>query len=436
MLTRFRLGNSDKVYALLDNVVRSLLRFAIAVALAHLVGKADYAVFVLATAVDISLQGVANSLLVAPLITLAPGRPEPEQRALFAHTVRGLRLWLALLSGVLVLLMLAAPRWEIDPLLVAGFGLSTMLWCVCLISRGWRLARFGARRAFWGDAAAYAFLGLGLTVVALRGWDPVFAFGWLSAAAAVLAILVMGFPTRFARSLEPQLAGRVRSMRTPMAIGTVANSVCTRIHPLVLAAAGRAATVADFGAASTLVGPMRLLSMSMSGVLRPRFSLYFNRRHFGKIRRALKLTLGGFGAAGLAGILVSGLIGGRLGQLVFGSAYSDLGSVLPWAAGFATFEAVGATLVVLIQVVLPDGASLATRYRLFAMVLTLLLSWPACAGFGAAGAFAAACAIEVGFVGALLLVLRQRRPLAIDGADRTSVTDPQLRLVEPGLSRS
>ena len=74
-MIRLRLGNTDKVYALLDNVARSLLRFAIAVALARLVSKADYAVFVLAAAIDISLQGIANSILVAPLITLAPGRP-------------------------------------------------------------------------------------------------------------------------------------------------------------------------------------------------------------------------------------------------------------------------------------------------------------------------------------------------------------------------
>ena len=51
-------------------------------------------------------------------------------------------------------------------------------------------------------------------------------------------------------------------------------------------------------------------------------------------------------------------------------------------------------------------------------------------------AFAAACFIEVGFVGALLLVMQRLRPLAADGSDRTSVKDPQLGLTVPGLSQS
>ena len=89
-----------------------------------------------------------------------------------------------------------------------------------------------------------ANLALGLALVTLGGGDPVFAFGWLSAASTLLALLVMGFPVRFGEPIEARLAGRVRALRParPLAAGHVVVEPCEPVASLLEA---DAALVAD-----------------------------------------------------------------------------------------------------------------------------------------------------------------------------------------------
>jgi O-antigen/teichoic acid export membrane protein len=157
--------------------------------------------------------------------------------------------------------------------------------------------------------------------------------------------------------------------------------------------------VAAYGAAALLIGPLRMLSMTMSSVLRPRFSWHLNQGRPDEVRRVVLLAVGGFLVSGLFALVAAVSLGEWPVVLLFGEEYRGVGRILPWAAAFAMLEAIGATLVVLVQTALPNGPAIVTGLRTATTAGALAIVWPACSRFGATGAFAAAAAVELLFVG-------------------------------------
>jgi O-antigen/teichoic acid export membrane protein len=399
-LPRFNLTHPDKYFALGGNVVRSLARFFVSLLIARLAGNQVYGGFVLLASAEIIVLSIITSLFVAPMVTMGPGRSAEERAALTALAFRRTVRWSIVIGLVALSSLPLALRFEVTPLAFVGFCLTTSLSCVGAASRGWRQAEFASRRAFWADAIGLATPVAAVAMGAVAGL-PVTTVYWLaSAVGAALTLWRLGCPDLAPlASLDTGISRRFARMGLHMTLGTLGNTVCSRIQPFVLAAAGGSQVVAMFGGAALLIGPIRLLSMTMSNVLRPRLSWHLNQGRLDEVRRIVLIAIGGFLAVGLPAIAGAAALGDWAAVLIFGDDYRDVAPILPWAAAFAMLEAIGATLVVLAQTALPNGAACATALRTATTVAALAIVWPACSRFGAAGAFAAAAAIELLFVG-------------------------------------
>jgi O-antigen/teichoic acid export membrane protein len=138
--------------------------------------------------------------------------------------------------------------------------------------------------------------------------------------------------------------------------------------------------------AANVMGPMLLLSGSLSSVLRPRLAMQQGQGdHVAQarcLRQALVLQL----ALG-ATLFVAMVLGGSwLARLVFGDAFAGVGALLPVAVIFAMLEGIGAIQVVAAQTRSTNGARLATRARIVAGAVGLMLLACLCPLAGASGA--------------------------------------------------
>jgi len=397
---------SDKHFSFADTVVRSISRFAVAMLMARLIGRNGYSLFVLLTAVELTFISIANSLYVAPMLVLAPGRSPEVRDGLYRLVGRKLS---RLAAGVIIvgLVLLPVLAWRGVPVtLVVGFLLNVVALSYLQAARGRLSAEFRSHRSLCADTVAVLFVLAGLGVVSTLGLAALNVYWWLSAVGGLAALLITGAVGTNLGSVSPDLSERYGSMGRHMAVGTASNTLCSRAQPFVLAFAGGPWVVSAFGAAATFVGPIRLLSMSISGLLRPRFSLYVNRHNPQRLRRLFGLTIVGFGMFGAVSLCVSLVAGEALIRLAFGPEFGGMRKLLPWAVIFASVEAVGATVVILVQSALPNGAAVATRWRIAALVVSSIVIWPASVSWGAAGAFAATSVVESIFVIPMLWIAR------------------------------
>jgi len=401
-LPRIDLKHTDKYYALGGNVVRSLARLFVSLLIARLAGSQAYGGFVILATAEVIALSIITSLLVAPMMTMAPGRSPEERAGLIAFAFGRTLRWSFAIGVVMLLALPLASRVEVKPWVFVGFCLSTILWGICVAARGWRQAEFNSRRAFWADALGLTMPVAAVAAAAAAGIEVTAVYWWASAGGAALTLRRLGQPDRTpATPLGDATAHSFSRMGVHMTVGTLSNTVCSRIQPFVLVAAGGSQAVAMFGAASLLIGPLRLLSMTMSSVLRPRIAWHLNQGRTDEVRRMVLLAVGGFLTIGLPAIAAAATLGDPLVVLTLGDEYRGAGRILPWAAAFAMLEAIGATLVVLIQTALPKGPAVVTILRTATTVGALAIVWPACSRFGATGAFAAAAAVELLFVGLL-----------------------------------
>jgi O-antigen/teichoic acid export membrane protein len=396
------LVHPDKYFAFGGNIARSLSRVLVAVLIARLAGESAFGIHVILIACETVIASIIMSLIAAPMMTLVPARTGIARDALVRWAATGARR----MSLLAALLATAGTPLAVNagvPLLAyLGFCVSLATWGACLSTRGWRQAGFNSARAFWADASGLSLPIVAVAIAAVLD-APVMTWFWCgNALGGLVALRVLGWPRRTNHDADAiALLSEARTMGRHMTIGTLANTLCARIQPLVLAFVGGATLVATYGASATLVGPLRLLSMTMSGVLRPRFAWHHGRGRPDELRRLTTITIGGFLVVGLPSIAVSALLGDTVGMLVFGSDLGNLSMVLPWAGAFAMLEAIGATLVVLAQTTMRRGAAIVTTIRTLTSLIALVVLWPACSNFGAIGAFAAAAALELVFVGAL-----------------------------------
>jgi len=403
---------SDKHFAFLDNMLRSLARFGISVLVARLAELDRYATFVLAASAEIATQSVITSVAIAPMISLASGRSGRDEKAVYDRG-RLLTRRIVILTATIGLLAAAfAGRFGISASMVLGFSASTVAWSLVLWTRGRLSAGFRSRQGFIGDLAGLA-VAMALTVAAASsGLDVVAAFWWSNAAGGFVAwaLMMKGCSTGRPTALDSASHRRFGDMSRAMTVGTVAVAAAGRIQPFVLASVGGAALVGLFGVVATLIGPMRLLSMSLSNLLRPRFSLYSNTDRPERLRSTMAAAVVLVLLAGGCGTLFSAVLGGTFVRMLFGTSFTVPAGVIPLAAIYATLEAVGAIGVVCVQVVLANGAAVATRRRVVVTATTLALLWPACARFGVAGAFGTVAVLEVVFVIALFTELHRAEP--------------------------
>lgn len=412
-------GKTDKIYGLADSAGRSLFRLISAIIVARLCGPSMYAVYVLCITIETVATAIPNAVNLSPMLSIGPGLPD-EYRESFLYRVakRHLR-WSFLLACIGI---------GFAPLLVeeslsfwtwAAFGCALFTSGILNGARSRQQARFRSRSVFWAD-----FVGMGLPLLAITmcfGAAPdVLLTAYFGAMAVGFLIATFALNRQRPEPVEvpAEVMTRFAKMGPPMATGSVANSICSRVQPFVLQGAAGAAAVGVFGAAATTIGPMRLLAMALSSVVRPRLALHAGRGNQPAAWTMLNKVCCLLGACGLAGVLGAWIIGEWLILTVFGPEFAIVGQLLPLAFVFAGLEATAAIMVVALQTLHENGAATATRLRVGVSVLALIIVWPACYYASAAGAFTALCATELLFL--LLAYNAMRHP-----ADSLSVPEPE-----------
>lgn len=428
-----KVSKSDKFFAFGAEILRSLSRFVLGVAVARWAGPEAYGPFVLMITAEVIVHTVCNSLWTTPMASLAPGAAEPDRSRLMRVAMA--RHWRgsAIGAGALVLSAPLALDAGVTPLQFAAF-LAAVLFAGGLNGTRARLSSsFRSSVAVPRDLWATLFPVAAVAAAWGAGFDVVLAYWASRAVGAAAASWSMSrevpCPTDSGETdLEP-----FERMGRHMAVGSVANAVCARTQPFVLAALAAPIQVALFGAASALIGPMRMATMALSGVLRPRLALFFGGGDRRKGWLASSVAVGLSASAGIVAILACVFAGEWIGDLAFGDEYVGLAPLLIWAAVHGAAASVNSMLVVVIQIV-KDAATTA-RMRVGVGILSLATVGPLSMTYGAAGAFGSLVAAELLYtaIGVAVLVTGERRRVRAAAVDAPAGPEqPE----EPGASQS
>ncbi len=424
-----RLGNRDKFFALGAEIVRSLSRFALGIAIARWLGPDAYGTFVVMLTVEIIFHTFCSALWAAPMASLAPGLPEPQRSGLVRTAVT--RQWRG--SALSALGALALAPWllgqGVSPWQILAFMASIVL------CGGLNLERSRVACAFRSKAGIAADLwSTGLPVVAVAAayfldFDIALVY-WASRAAGALASCIAlrsSVPVPTASDDAPVALEEFERMGRHMAVGSVANSVCTRVQPFVLASFATSLQLGLFGAAVALTGPMRMATAALSGVLRPRLALHFGTGNDAKGWLTSWITLGAVYGLGLVALVGAWLLGPFVCELAFGPEYPGLATLLLFATLHAALASGNSLLVVVIQVVV--NAAVTAKMRIAVGAITLATVGPCVLYGGAAGAFGSLIVAEAVYaaIGAVVLV-RARRERASNQA--LSPVEPQVDSVD------
>jgi O-antigen/teichoic acid export membrane protein len=387
----------DKAYAFLASGTRSATRVLLGVLLARLGGEVCFAHYALLLIVEVILSTLVSCLATTPLQTLAP-RAGPLSTQLLGFATQ--RLWraLALAALLLVVAFPLAQRWGISLEAYAGFVTYCVFTNGVRFFQGWERARFRSGRALWAELWAWALPLCALAGTASLPGSLLSRAWWFLACgnAFALAFLLCGERATPATAAVAPWRREFLALGKPMLIGSIAYSICSRTQPFVLEGASGTAAVATFAAAIALTGPLRVFSMAIDAILRPRLALL---RRAAAIRPLLvTLVLKGSLGALTAGVVLAG--GPKLIDWIYGDAVRELAPALLAALCYVTLEALGSSAVVWLQVTRgSEGARLATRARIRVCALGLAALYPSCAWGGPAVALLAMAGCEVLFLG-------------------------------------
>jgi O-antigen/teichoic acid export membrane protein len=395
--------NRDKFFTLADSGVVSIGRLLVSIALARLATTQGFADYILLLSVNVILLSLPATTIITPMVNLATGRRSGDRAAVFRWSHKRLRTVYSLfpilaLVGLPIVLYADMSIW-----VYAGFAFATTAGLELQFQRACLQAVFRTQWALIADCIYLFVTILGIAVAFSTGSSPVGGFWWGSAIGGALGASAMWFarmrnsnPENSPRNDHPEKAimERARQDGRDMLTGSIANSACSRLQPFVLSLVAGASAVASFGAAWTLVGPLRMLSAALNGMLRPRLAIHLannDPKAFNRLQYAVYAALG---AAGLAGVGIMIVIGPAIAAFLFGESLRAVGYVLPVALAYGTLDAITTSQMIVMQVKLGRGARTASRLRIQAAVVSLVLIVPACMYFGAWGAFLALIVAE------------------------------------------
>ena len=182
-----------------------------------------------------------------------------------------------------------------------------------------------------------------------------------------------------------KLVQTARQQGRAMLRGSLANSACSRLHPYLLGAITNPDMLAFYGVLWTLIGPVRLLSMALTNLLRPRLSLFFNQERPADFERIYRSALALLCAAGLVASGAGVWLGPWGIELLFGTTLAPASQWLSLALIYATLDAVTTCQMIAVQIKREDGAALTARLRIHAAILSLALVIPATVCLGLTG---------------------------------------------------
>jgi O-antigen/teichoic acid export membrane protein len=403
---------ADKTAALAGSALRSVLRVAAAVTVARMTDAHGFASFVTLTAIETIGTALAGAAISNPLITLLPARGKAATHAMLATASR----WGWVAAAIFGICGWALARGMLGSSAIEATAFSAFVVASTLStpSRAKLTAGFSSRVVLTADAAGASLAVVTVWSLALAGTFSGNECVWiaLAAGAALTAwILRRSSGRSVGHAVDPATSATatkdMKRLAVPMVIGSAGVTASSRLQPFALEAAAGASAVAVFGAAQSLAGPLRLMSMSLSGLVRPRLALHLAKGNLPAANRALLLSMAPPVLVTVLSVPVILLAGHELQQAMFGTGIPYSTACLLGMFIYAALEAVGANLTIAVQTFDVDGSRRATVTRLVAAAAALAMLWPAATVAGAAGSAWSLAIVEAFFAISLYASLRR-----------------------------
>ena len=393
-------AHRDKFYGFADSGLISLFRFACGVAMARIAGAEGFATYVLLMSTAVIFQMLPTTLYVAPLLNLGNRGKQDSYITLHKWANRGVVRASLLFIGLGTAGLLVLPQAELP--LTTGLSFLAAASAVLLqqLFRARLQLQFKQRQALIADGATI-IIHIGSSVILWQSGlsaQPAFWIGACISALLGSALMRQALgPTPTTHECDHTLQKTAASTGRVMLIGSLAYTACSRLQPFVIGLIASTAVIAQYGVAWTLIGPIRLLSMALTSLLRPRLSLYSQEEHRHAFRSVYQRAQALILIVGSAGIVASFIFGEWGVITLFGSELSSASKLLPLALLYATLDGVATTQMVACQIGDEDGPALTSKLRVHAAIISLLLLVPMTYLFSAHGTISSLIIAELYF---------------------------------------
>lgn len=389
MLHRFARSKEflrSRTFLLLDQLCFSLTNFLLTITLARSYSELAFAAFGVGLSIALMAQAVQRNLYIMRFALLPPRAGRRYMSAVVAEHII-----------VVALLALVASVWAVAALFLDGSGF-VVLTAFSTIVCGFVYFQVEFDRAVQvkrnSPAGAFVLSFLYLcTILVLAGLArfialpfPLFMAGLVVFCAlkgAWLAIFVAR--PRWRWGIHFMLQDLKHYGLSALMIAATSAGY-THVPVMVLAAEYPPSEVATFIAVRSLMQPVMLIFRSFDAFDKNRFRNASGGSIFGA-RRVFWRTFLGYGAAGLAGILIMSIAPNAIIRLAYGAKYAGAGMLLLAWCLFATL--IGMVLPVMSVVRLVRKDHTFATWSVAAASLGTLLALVLCRPFGSTGAMAA-----------------------------------------------
>ncbi|HBM86112.1 MAG TPA: hypothetical protein DD423_04910 [Opitutae bacterium] len=381
-------AHRDKFYGFADSGLISLFRFACGIAMARIAGAEGFATYVLLMSTAVIFQMLPTTLYLTPLLNLGNSGKQDSYITLNRWAKRGILRAALLFIGIGTLALLMLPQ----KALPTATGLSFLAATACMLVQQFLRARlqlqFKQRQAFISDCATvtvHIATSLTLWKNGLAAQPAFWLGGCISCllGSALMRLSLGRTPPTY--ECDHSLQKTAASSGRVMLIGSIANTACSRFQPFVIGLIASTAAIAQYGVAWTLIGPIRMLSMALTSLLRPRLSLCCKTQDHQAFQGIYYRALSLISIFGAAGIIASFILGEWTIATLFGDELSSASNLLPLALLYATLDALTTSQMVACQIGNKDGPALTSKLRVHSAIISLLLLVPMTYAFGLYG---------------------------------------------------
>jgi O-antigen/teichoic acid export membrane protein len=369
----------DKFYGFADSGLISLFRFACGISMARIAGAEGFATYVLLMSTAVIFQMLPTTLFITPLLNLGNSGKEDSYITLHRWAKRGILRAALWFSGIGAAGLLLIPQQALPTATGLSFLAATSAMLLQQYLRARLQLQFKQQQAFIADCATITIHIAASLYLWKNGIEAQTSF-WLG---VCLSSLLGSTLMRYALGKTPstyEYDGSIRNTATSsgrvMLIGSIANTACSRFQPYVIGLIASTTAIAQYGVAWTLIGPIRMLSIALTSLLRPRLSLCCKTDDQQAFRSIYHRALLLISIAGTAGICASFFLGQWAIATLFGDELTDASKLLPLALLYATLDALTTSQMVACQIGDKDGPALTSKLRVHAAIISLLLLVP------------------------------------------------------------
>jgi len=388
--------NSNKAYSLADSGLNSLFRLSCGIMIAQLGGPEAFAQYILLNTLYFIVLGLVAAACDTPMLNLAPGQEAPLRKTFISWSAQRSRRFALLVFAIGLLAIPLTRALGLDTVTYFGFLVATLSGISAQFNRAALQASFRMKRALLADCITpIVVLATTLLSAGLLN-TPNIGFWWGSAVGLAISSALMKQRDGKVKNPTPHadLQTRAKTSGRSILIGSIANTANSRALPYLLGIIGGSAQIASFGAAWTLLGPLRLTVMALANLLRPHLASLYGRKDENGFKRALRTAYLLVAFCGFTLALALFIFGEPLVALLFGNGLEVSSGLLVFAVAYATLDATTSLQMIHLQIRFTEGPAYTAKLRIQAAILSLSVLIPCILAFNTYGAFAALIAAE------------------------------------------